>query len=70
MNRNELTVNSFKKCVISNSHDGIEYDTLLEKVKCWKITMVILRVIVVMQISVNSVTNGNLLLHYHFVEHV
>jgi len=56
-------VKSFKKCGISNGCDGIEDDTLLENVQFWTTTMVI----VVMKISVNSVTNGNFLLHYHFV---
>ena len=58
---------SFEKCGISNGCDGIEHDTLLEKVQFWTITMVIVSVIVVMYISVDSVTNGNSLLHYHFV---
>jgi hypothetical protein len=62
-----MTVKPFKKCVITNGCDGIEDDTLLEKVQFWTITMVIVSVIVVMKISVDSVTNGNFLLHHHFV---
>jgi len=58
-----MTVKSFTKCGISNGRDGIEDDTLLEKVQFWTITMVIVSVIVVMKISVDSVTNGNFLLH-------
>jgi hypothetical protein len=60
-----MTVKSFKKCGISNGCDGIEDDTPLEKVRFWTITMVIVSVITVMKISVDSVTNGNFLLHYH-----
>jgi hypothetical protein len=60
-------VKSFKKCKISNSRNGIKGDTLLEKVQFWTITMVTVSVVVVIKISVDSVTNGNFLLHYHFV---
>jgi hypothetical protein len=62
-----MTVKSFEKCGISNGCDGIEDDTLPEKVQFWTITMVVVSVTVVMKISVDSVTNGNFLLHYHFV---
>jgi hypothetical protein len=62
-----MTVKSFKKCGISKGRDGIEDDTLLENVQFWTIRMVIVNVIVVMKISVDSVTNGNFLLHYHFI---
>jgi len=62
-----MTVKSFKKCKISNGRNGIKGDTLLEKVQFWTITMVIVSVVVVMKISVDSVTNGNFLLYYHFV---
>lgn len=62
-----MTVKSFKKCGISNGRNGIKGDTLLEKEQFWTITMVIVSVIVVIKISVDSVTNVNFLLHYHFV---
>ena len=67
MKRNEMTVKSFKKCGINNGCDCIEDDTLLKKVQFWPITTVIVSVIVVRKISVQSVTNGNFLLHYYFV---
>jgi len=51
-----MTVKSFKKCGIRNGCDGIEDDTLLEKVPFWTITTVIVSVIVVMKISVELLT--------------
>ena len=68
MKTNQMTVKSFKKREISNGLDGIEDDALLEKVQFWTITMVIVSVIVLMKISVDSVTTGNFLQHYHFDE--
>ena len=68
MKTNQMTVKSFKKRGISNGLDGIEDDALLEKVQFWTITMVIVSVIVLMKISVDSVTTGNFLQHYHFDE--